>query len=129
MPTSDGFLELLKDALSGFGPVSVRRMFGGAGLYAGGVMFGLVIDDTLYLKADDATKGAFEAEGLGPFLYSARGRSVAMSYWRAPERLLDDPEEMEGWARTALDVARRKAAAQPKGSAPSKGAAKNRQAR
>jgi DNA transformation protein len=68
-------------------------------------MFGLVIDDTLYLKADDATKGTFEAEGLGPFLYSARGRSVAMSYWRAPERLLDDPEEMVGWARTALDVA------------------------
>ncbi len=129
MPTSDGFLELLKDALSGFGPVSVRRMFGGAGLYAGGVMFGLVIDDTLYLKADDATKGAFEAEGLGPFLYSMRGRSVSMSYWRAPERLFDDPEEMEGWARTALDVARRKAAAQPKGSAPGKGAAKSRRRR
>jgi DNA transformation protein and related proteins len=124
MPISDGFIELLKDALSGFGPMSVRRMFGGAGLYADGVMFGLVTDDILYLKADEATKGAFEAEGLGPFLYSARGRSVTMSYWRAPERLLDDPEEMMGWARTALGVAQRKAAA--KGSAPGKGAPKNR---
>jgi DNA transformation protein and related proteins len=126
MPISDGFIELLKDALSGFGPMSVRRMFGGAGLYADGVMFGLVTDDILYLKADEATKGAFEAEGLGSFVYSARGRSVTMSYWRAPERLLDDPEEMMGWARTALGVAQRKAAAKPKGSAPGKGAPKNR---
>jgi DNA transformation protein len=125
MTASDAFVELLKDSLRGLGPVSVRRMFGGAGLYADGVMFGLVTDDTLYLKADEATKGAFQAEGLGPFLYSARGRSVAMSYWRAPERLLDDPEEMVGWARTALGVAQRKAAAQPKGSAPGKGAPKN----
>ena len=68
MPASDGFLELLKDMLNGFGPVSVRRMFSGAGLYAGGIMFGLVADDTLYLKVDETTQGAFEAEGLGPFL-------------------------------------------------------------
>ena len=117
MPTSDGFLELLKDALSGFGPVSVRRMFGGAGLYAGGVMFGLVIDDTLYLKADDATRARSRPKGWPLRLFDARPIRFHVLLARA-ERLLDDPEEMEGWARTALDVARRKAAAQPKGSAP-----------
>ncbi len=110
MTASDGFIEFLNDALSGLGPVSVRRMFGGAGVYVDGVMFGLVADDTLYLKADDATRRAFEIEGQGPFVYGSRGRATTMSYWRAPERLLDDPDEMAAWARTALGVARRAAA-------------------
>ena len=84
MTARDGFIEQLKDALHGLGPVSVRRMFGGAGVYADGVMFGLIADDTLYLKADDATKRAFEAEGLDPFAYEGRGKVIAMSYWRIP---------------------------------------------
>jgi len=114
MTASPGFVELLKDALSGLGPVSVRRMFGGAGVYADGVMFGLVADDTLYLKADDDSKRAFEAEGLDPFGYEARGKKIALPYWRAPERLLDDAEEMTTWASVALGVARRAAASKPK---------------
>ena len=104
MTASDGFIEFLNDALSGL------RMFGGAGVYVDGVMFGLVADETLYLKADDATRGAFEAEGQGPFVYVSRGRTTTMSYWCAPERLLDDPDEMAAWARTALGVAQRAAA-------------------
>ena len=107
-------LELLKDALSGLGPVSVRRMFGGAGVYADGVMFGLIADDTLYLKVDADTAGAYEAEGLDPFVYTGRGKTIALSYRRAPERLLDDADEMTQWARTALGVARRAAASKPR---------------
>jgi DNA transformation protein len=114
MAASEGFIELLKDALSGLGPVSVRRMFGGAGVYADGVMFGLVADDTLYLKADDETKRAFEVEGLGPYGYDGHGKRIDLPYWRAPERLLDDPEEMVAWARAALGVARRAAASRAK---------------
>jgi len=114
MSASEGFVELLKDSMHGLGPVSVRRMFGGAGIYADGVMFGLIADDTLYLKANDETKRNFEAEGLGPFVYEGGGRTVAMSYWRIPERLLDDPDEMVAWARIALGVAQRAAAAKPK---------------
>jgi DNA transformation protein len=114
MSASKGFIELLKDSMRGFGPVNVRRMFGGAGVYADGVMFGLIAEDTLYLKGDVETKRDFEAEGLGPFVYEGRGRKIAMSYWRAPERLLDDPDEMVAWARTALGAARRAAAAKPK---------------
>lgn len=120
MTASDGFSELLKDALRGLGPVAVRRMFGGAGVYADGVMFGLVADDTLYFKADDETKRAFEGEGLEPFVYEGGGRKVAMSYWRIPERLLDDPDEMVSWARTALGVARAAAAKKAKGAGPRK---------
>jgi len=114
MAASEGFIALLQDVLGGLGPVSVRRMFGGAGVYADGVMFALVADDTLYLKADDETKAAFEAEGLGPFGYGGKGKRIDLPYWRAPERLLDDPEEMVAWARMALGAARRAAAAKPK---------------
>jgi DNA transformation protein len=114
MTASNGFVELVKDALCGLGPVSVRRMFGGAGVYADGVMFGLVADDTLYLRVDDETKQAFEEEGLEPFGYDGRGKRIVLPYWRAPERLLDDADEMAAWARTALAVARRVAAAKPK---------------
>lgn len=126
MTASDGFVELLKDVLSGLGPVSVRRMFGGAGVYADGVMFGLVADDTLYLKADSRSQGAFEAEGLQPFVYQGRGRTVAMSYWRIPERLLDDPDEMLDWARQALAAARRAAERNPKRASRAKSVASRR---
>lgn len=121
MSASEGFVELLKHCMQGLGPVSVRRMFGGAGVYADGVMFGLIADDTLYLKADDKTKRVYVSEGLGPFVYEGGGRTVAMSYWRIPERLLDDPDEMVSWARTALGVAQRAAVA--KSRRPSSGAA------
>ena len=72
-------------------------MFGGAGVYADGVMFAILVDDTLYLKADETSAEAFAAEGKGPFTYRPKGRAaVAMSYWEIPERLLDDPDELIG---------------------------------
>jgi DNA transformation protein len=124
MTASEGFIEHLKDALRALGAVSVRRMFGGAGVYADSVMFALVADDTLYLKADETTRGAHEAEGLGPFVYRGHGKTVTMSYWRAPERLLDDPDEMAEWARRALAAARRGAAGKPGAKARGKAKAK-----
>lgn len=106
MTASEGFKDFIKDQLDAFGAVAIRNMFGGAGVYAGDVMFALIAADTLYLKADDTTKGAFEAEGMQPFTYTAKGsRSVAMSYWEVPPRLLEDPDELVTWAREACRVA------------------------
>jgi DNA transformation protein len=108
---SDSFIALLQDQLRGMGSVSVRRLFGGAGLYAAGTMFALVSDETLYLKADETTRADFEAEGMQPFSYATKdGRNTLMSYWRAPERLFDDPDEMLAWATRALAAAKRSAA-------------------
>ena len=100
----------LRDLFVGFGPVTVRRMFGGAGVYANRTMFALVADDVIYFKTDDRTRGAFEEEGLAPFSYSAGGeRRVLISYWRMPDRLYDDPEELARWASAALAAAERSA--------------------
>lgn len=110
MAVSDGYVELVKEMLADFAPTSVRRMFSGAGLFADGVMFALIVDDTLYFRSDDDSRAAFEAEGLTPFSYNRGGRTVALGYWRAPERLLDDADEMLAWASRALSAAKRLAA-------------------
>jgi DNA transformation protein and related proteins len=106
--------DVIHELFASFGPVSVRRLFGGAGLYANGVMFGLVSRGEIYLKADDETAPRFEAEGCGPFEYGSKtGRRAIASFRKLPERLYDDADELAEWARQALSVARRKAAAGP----------------
>ncbi len=95
--------------------MTVRRLFGGAGLYADGVMFGLISRDVIYLKADAETRGAFEREGSTPFSYQAKGgKRAIMSFWRMPERLYDDPDELATWAEQALAVARVAGETRPK---------------
>jgi DNA transformation protein len=120
MRVSDGFLALLQDQLSDLGTVTARRMFSGAGVYIDGVIFALVIDDVLYLKTDEESRAAFEAEGLEPFSFVKQGRRISTSYWRAPELLLDDRAELQRWAARALQAAKKsrsRSARKPKGQA------------
>ena len=104
---------LIHELFASFGPVTLRRMFGGAGIFSQGLMFGLVFDDAIYLKADATSIPDFEREGGKPFTYTrAKSRggdgTAALSYWRLPERLYDDPEELKIWATRALAIAERK---------------------
>jgi DNA transformation protein and related proteins len=115
MAVSNGFIELVRELFGPLGQITIKKMFGGASVYADGVLFALVDDDVLYLKADDATKVRYEAEGLKPFTYDGKTGPVSMSYWRAPERLYDEPDDMLEWAREAVNVAARaKRSAGPK---------------
>ncbi len=120
MASSADFLEFLKDQLAGLGRVTSRRMFSGAGIYCDGVIFALVLRDTLYFKVDDGNRADYEAEGLKPFSYEARGRMVEVgAYWRVPERLFDDPDEMVAWARAAVAAGQRaEAKKRPRGKRP-----------
>ena len=100
-------LNRFDDLFHHFGRIALRRMFGGEGIFVGELMIGIVIDDQIYLKAGDATRGDFEAEGARPFTYR-RGKEQAatsLSYYTVPDRLLDDPEEFAVWARKAHDTA------------------------
>ena len=101
------FVEYLKEVFVHFGSIQARKMFGGYGIYHKGVMFGLVADDTLYLKADDETAKDFEEKGLGPFEYDKGDKVVKMSYYLAPDEILDDPTEAASWARRSYEVALR----------------------
>jgi DNA transformation protein len=99
-----------QDLFAGLGPVRVRPMFGGQGIYSGDAMFALEAGGELYLKADGETSAAFEAAGSRPFAYSKDGKTTTMSYWRLPDSALDDPEEATRWGRLAVEAARRAAA-------------------
>ena len=98
------FAEHLADLFAEFGEVQVRRMFGAHGLFHDGLMFGIVADDTLYLKVDPGHVEPFES----------RGRRVTLSYYQAPAEVLDDPAQAARWARRAHDAALRAKAARPR---------------
>jgi DNA transformation protein len=116
-----GFHAFVEELFAGLGPVRIRRMFGGAGVYAGDVMFALIDDETIYLKTDDALKAELAAEGSVAWVYSrAPGKWEETSYWRLPEAALDDPDEAVAWARKSLAVAEARAAQKPRKKKPPK---------
>jgi len=99
------FVEYLHEVFERFGPIRVRKMFGGYGVYHSGLMFGLVVDDTPYLKADAENARFFEKECLGQFGYDKDGRTIKMSYYEAPVGILDDREQAAIWARRSIAAA------------------------
>lgn len=122
MAVSNGFLDQIAELLAPLGHVTARKMFGGASLYCDGTIFAIVEDDVLYFKGDETSKRRYEDEGLKQFVYEGQTGPVAMPYWRAPERLFDEQDEMIGWARDALRASansgRAKSAKARKGVAP-----------
>ena len=109
----DPFFDYVEEILAPMGPVTIKRMFGGAGVYAHGVMFALLADGEIYLKADLALKAELEREGSGPFIFRKKdGSEAVMSYYRLPSDASDDPEAASAWGRRALDAALK--ARQPK---------------
>jgi len=107
------FIPYLSDVFVTFGSIQSRKMFGGYGIYHQGVMFGLVAEDTLYLKADDNTATQFVAQGLPPFTYQKGDKTFNLSYYQAPEAIYDDPEAAATWARLAFEVAQAAKARKP----------------
>ena len=107
--TDHGYRVFLEEMLAPLGGVSARRMFGGLGLFRDGLMFGLVMRGELYLKVAPDETAPFAAEGGAPFCYAGKGGKVTIiaSYWRAPDRLGDDPENLVAWARRACAAAER----------------------
>ena len=100
----------VRELFTAFGPVTVKRMFGGAGIYAGPTMFAIAVDGVIYLKTDEQSVPAFKREGLAPFTYEAKKKRIALSYWRIPDRLYDDPDELAQWSQEAVAAAQRTAA-------------------
>jgi len=116
MPRTSPFVEHVVETMRGLGRVEARAMFGGWGLYHDATFFALVLDDTLYLKADDENDPEFDALGLEACVYPMKnGASIVMRYRRAPEEALESHEEMARWARSAYGAALRAAAAKARG--------------
>ena len=104
------FGEWVREHFAGLGRLEIKRMFGGAGVYASGVIFALLDDGVVWLKGDAALGEVFEAVGSRQFTFTTKdGRTMSMSYWTLPETALDDPDEAVDWARRSLTVAVKKA--------------------
>jgi DNA transformation protein len=113
------YREYIVDQLSGLGEVVVKRMFGGLGLYFGGAFFGLVDDDTTYLRVDDATRPEFIVRGMDPFRpVRSQPEKVSLNYYQVPGDVLEDGDELVVWARRAIKAAK----------SPTAGAARRKQA-
>jgi DNA transformation protein len=110
MAVSDEFIDYVIDQLSAWGEVSARRMFGGAGLYCDGTMFGLIADDVAYLKVDDSNRDDFIRAGSSPFNpYPEKAKeTTVMSYYEIPVDILEDRDRLAVWAERSLAVAKKK---------------------
>jgi DNA transformation protein len=104
MGARDEDIAWFRELLAPIGRITARRMFGGAGLYADGLIVGLEVAGTLYMKTDAQTRQAFADAGGQPFVYDGKGQPVTMSYWTPPEEAMDSPEAMRPWARLALEA-------------------------
>ena len=107
MSVSDEFIEYILDQLSLWQHVTARTMFGGAGLYRDGKMFGLISDDAAYLKVDESNRKEFIEAGSSPFK-PYPDKSMTMSYFEVPPDILDDTEELVKWAENSLAIQQRK---------------------
>jgi DNA transformation protein len=119
MAESAADMAFARDLFSGLGAVDVRRMFGGAGIYAGAVMFGLIDEGRIYLKTDAGLEADLRAAGAEPWIYTEQrgpkaGIPTATSYLSLPDSALDDPEEACAWASRALAIAEAVKATRPK---------------
>ena len=111
MVASESFAEFLCEQLAPLGRVTMRRMFGKTGVFCNGLMLGMVTENTLYFRVDDDNRAELgEAEVFPPLNYRKKGSTIDLAFWRAPERLFDEPDELVAWARSALGAARRVAA-------------------
>ena len=103
--------DAIAEMFSAYGPIQLKRMFSGFGLYSEGICFCLVLrGGEFYFKVDETSAPRFTAEGCKPFSYSQRksGKVITVnSFWQMPERLYDDPDELADWTRQAVAVALR----------------------
>ena len=114
MAGENAFIIYLLELLEPLGSVEAKSMFGGFGIYRHGLMFGLVSQETFYLKADEENRADFEGKGLPRFTYQRKGKELSMSYYQAPPEAMDNAEALCGWAQKAYDAAVRAAQKKPK---------------
>ena len=108
--TDKEFVFYVVELMQSIGPVRAKAMFGGHGIFLEELMFGLVADSALFLKVDKENESHFNARGLEAFTYMKKGKEFRMSYYQAPEEVLEDVEEMNYWANLAYSAALRAAA-------------------
>ncbi|MSQ51950.1 MAG: TfoX family protein [Betaproteobacteria bacterium] len=110
---SSDFAQYVVDLLAPHGHILVKRMFGGHGVYCDGLFIGILHAQTLYLKADDASRGEFERAGCSPFTYQRAGKAASLGFYAAPADAMESRGLITNWARLAMQAALRAKASKP----------------
>lgn len=110
----DGYVTYLREQLAAMGDITAKRLFGGYALGRGGVTFGLVFEESLYLKVDETTRAEYEAHGSHPFTYEKNGKTIIIRNWLVPSDILEDAEQLVVWAEKAWNAAAAQAQKAPK---------------
>ena len=95
---------VIYDLLGSISGITSRAMFGGYGIYKNGIIFGIIIDDILYLKVDVTNQKEYEKYGSSPFSYRNKGKEIKMSYWEVPEEILENREKITDWAEESYRI-------------------------
>ena len=112
MAVSSEYKAFVAEIFEPLGAVDIKHMFGGAGVYYRDVMFGLIFNETIYLKADAINQEMFEEADAERFRFKPQtgknaGKEIAMSFWELPEELFDDPDALVNWLHASVDAAYR----------------------
>lgn len=99
------FVEFVIEQMTFVEQLRIHAMFGGYGVYQSDCIFAIIADDRLYFKVDSLTRAEFEAKGLSPFTYVARGKPVTLQYFEAPPEVFEEPEAMRNWVQKAYGAA------------------------
>ena len=94
MTASPDFAEFLCDQLAPLGRITMRRMFGKTGVFCGGVMLGMVTDNTLYLRVDAQNDRRLRLQNPDDGIVEVAIRANEVM-WPAidPRRLVRDPAD------------------------------------
>jgi DNA transformation protein len=117
MAVQPQYLAFILEQLADIGSLHSRRMFGAVGLYSGELFFGLIDDDTLFLKTDGTNAGDYTARKMPRFMPFPDRPDAVMAYYQVPVDIIEDAEALQAWARKSVSVAlaSRAAKARPKG--------------
>ncbi|HVJ47892.1 TfoX/Sxy family protein [Desulfitobacterium sp.] len=120
MAVSESFKDYVLDQLELFGSVTIKKMFGGAGIYHDGLIFGLLADDVLYFKVDDSNRSDYEQAEMEPYRPSFVNKPMSMPYYEVPADIIEDNKRLVDWARKALLASNNKPSKLPKSKKSSK---------
>lgn len=101
---SSNYLEYVMEILAPHGEMTSKPMFGGYGIYKNGVIVAFIVYDELYFKVDKSNKSQYEDFDSEPFIYEAKGKKTAMSYWKVPMEILEDEDQIGIWLDQSYEI-------------------------
>ncbi len=100
----DSFKDFVIDQLEEVGDITVRKMFGGYGIYSAGIFFAVISDGVLYFKTDERTRQRYSDAGMDCFRPSEK--QVLKNYFEVPADVLENKNEISEWAEESINVSR-----------------------